>query len=267
MKMLLAGICMCMALIACAEANQSERLSEFLIGMTSGDISDNEEFVPSTLENDCSAFLLESDITASQLVSSVAQLVRDMAVDSAIRTNYYKGRVFSCGLSFLGDYGSRESYDDLAYVITNCVSGGPVDLASYYYCRKNIEENCALGVYDTPRFWALSRTQRDAAVNGLCWAFDARSSSSTVTNRVLALGMKLLPAGESFGHFDSRLTSWWPAYATSSNRYVSAQRALQADPPCASSNYLARVIAELEALPPGTMQMLSTNHLGQAWGE
>ena len=30
---------------------------------------------------------------------------------------------------------------------------------------------------------------------------------------------------------------------------------------------LLGVIAGLEALPPGTMQLLSTNHLGQAWQE
>ena len=56
-------------------------------------------------------------------------------------------------------------------------------------------------------------------------------------------------------------------YARHEVCYVAAQLARQADPPCASSNYLARVIAELEALPPGTMQMLPTNHLGQAWQE
>ena len=56
-------------------------------------------------------------------------------------------------------------------------------------------------------------------------------------------------------------------YARHEVCYVAAQRARAADPPCVSSNYLARVIAGLEALPPGTMQMLPTNHLGQAWQE
>ncbi len=102
---------------------------------------------------------------------------------------------------------------------------------------------------------------------GMFMAFKETRTSHAVTNRIVSLGMKALPRGETFGWFDDRMCEWWPAYATSSNRYLAAQLARQADPPCVSSNYLNRVIAELEALPPGTMQMLSTNHLGQAWQE
>lgn len=249
------------------DMSPQEQLSEFLIGMAADDISDENEFVPTTVENDCSVYLAEHGMTASQLVASVSTLVREMTTDTAVSTNSFVYRVYSCGLAFLSDYAGTDASQIFAYTMTNCVAEEIVDLASYCYCKKNMEVNCGAGIYSSPEFWNIPTPRRARAVDGLCWALDSHGGSAAVTNRILGMTMRLLPKGESFGHFDRRLIAWWPAYATSSNRYVAAQLAREANPPCASSNYLARVIAGLEALPPGTMQMLSTNHLGQAWQE
>ena len=116
--------------------------------------------------------------------------------------------------------------------------------------------------------WAtLESGRRAKAYEGAFRGLNSIVGSSVDTNRVVFIAMKCIEKNIAWRQGDSELCYLWPDYATSSNRYVAAQRALQTIPPPASSNYLNRVIAELEALPPGTMRMLSTNHLGQAWQE
>ena len=116
--------------------------------------------------------------------------------------------------------------------------------------------------------WSTLPFERRAnAYEGVFRGLNSRISTSVETNRVVSIALTCLGRHVAWKESDCEVCYLWSAYATSSNRYVAAQRARAADPPCVSSNYLARVIAELEALPPGTMQMLPTNHLGQAWQE
>ena len=103
--------------------------------------------------------------------------------------------------------------------------------------------------------------------DGMFRGLNARYVKAGMTNKVLSVALGCLNEMGAWKQADFETRFLWPEYATSSNRYLAAQRALQIVPPPASSNYLNRVIAELEALPPGTMHLLSTNHLGTAWSE
>ena len=267
MKQVFALACAVQLLVCPAADNPDVDIEELLLALSSEDVSDEGEFVPTTVENDYSAFLAEKHMTGNQLLNRVGDIVKAAASNVSTATNHFKRRIVSCGLNFLNDYGGTNAYSVYTFVITNAVPEVAVDLASFYSCTKDVEANCASSVYQAQDFWNMSMSQRAPAVLGLTMAFDAKRPSQAVTNRMLAVGMKALPRGESFGQFDSRVVDWWPDYATSSNRYLAAQRALQVVPPPASSNYLNRVIAELEALPPGTMHLLPTNHLGTAWSE
>ena len=168
-------------------------------------------------------------------------------------------------LNILRDYDAFGSKSTFAYCATNCQDTTLAFAAAFCYseCASGAERHCLY------RDIANMPLEIRAEISkGIFRAFSLNGGSGVETNQMALLGLKVISDHlPCWRQADKCISTWWPAYATSSNRYVAAQLARQADPPCASSNYLARVIAELEALPPGTMQMLPTNHLGQAWGE
>ena len=184
--------------------------------------------------------------------------------DMASRTDRAR---FKGALELLDAYSPEDSIETFAFCATNNGDAALVRFATLAYA-KPCGVDARIAFYDSPGVADLSDKLRDSVCKGIVSAFDLNGGDGVSTNKMACFAIRMLSAQIGcWGGLDESLCAWWPAYATSSNRYVAAQRALQADPPRASSNYLARVIAELEALPPGTMQMLSTNHLGQAWGE
>ena len=168
-------------------------------------------------------------------------------------------------LNILRDYDATRSKESFAYCATNSQDEAMTFVSALCYseCASDVER-ASLYVSSVDG----AQGTRDSICRGIVRAFEINGGSGVETNRMALLGLSMLSSQISCWHLvDKDVCVWWPDYATSSNRYVAAQRALQTVPPPASSNYLNRVIAELEALPPGTMRMLSTNHLGQAWQE
>ena len=83
---------------------------------------------------------------------------------------------------------------------------------------------------------------------------------AVVTNR--AVGFFLDIAGSVNGCeivADQTLCSLWQAYTTSSNRYIHVVDGIGRVSNSAVSNCLLNVKSSMEALPPGSMQMLPTN--------
>ena len=181
--------------------------------------------------------------------------------DRATRTRFKEA------IALLDDYAPASSASAFAFCATNCPVPSVIKYCSLAFAKSaGVDE--AVALYGRDNVSQLSQPLRVALCEGVSVAFEVTGGSSSSTNRMVLFGLNVLSERNNYwGQMDETLCCWWPAYATSSNRYVAAQLARQADPPCASSNYLARVIAKLEALPTGTMQMLPTNHLGQAWGE
>ena len=168
-------------------------------------------------------------------------------------------------LNILRDYDAIRSKPTFVYCATNCQDVSLVFASALCYseCASSTERHSLYReIADMPL------EVRTEITRGIIRAFSLNGGSGVETNQMTLLGLNVISDQLScWRQTDKCISVWWPAYATSSNRYVAAQLAREANPPCVSSNYLARVIAGLEALPPGTMQMLSTNHLGQAWQE
>ena len=82
----------------------------------------------------------------------------------------------------------------------------------------------------------------------------------SVTNRAVRFFLDLADCGQwETVRADAALCRLFPGYSTSSNRYVHVETRLPTATSQNMSNYLYQVESELLALPPGTMQMLSTN--------
>ena len=86
------------------------------------------------------------------------------------------------------------------------------------------------------------------------------SYSPAVTNRYIWFSLNALQKDPWGSLFNTMLIDCWPGYATSSNRLASVNQCF-AEGGCSDiiSNEVIKVRNELLALPPGTMQMLSTN--------
>ena len=210
----------------------------------------------------------ELNLTGPQLLSELGSYSTNLATSVAAESDDDDNlRRFSAVLSVLEDTGReiiKEKYRDL---IVNCSNSSVVGMVSCAFAKASEFDS---HVWDLVRCQIpnLTESNRVSALQGVFAAFDAIPLGLQMTNRIVSVALDSMSERWGFwGPLDEEACRHWPAYATSSNRYVAAQLARAADPPCASSNYLNRVIAELEALPLGTMQMLSTNHLGQAWQE
>ena len=197
----------------------------------------------------------------------IREAVTNYARSATVTTNETEKMRLSCGMLLLERYDLTNSLSVFEEIVTNGLAVDVVPEAAFYLGEAN-------GIMSGPvRGWlenawsTLPFERRAKAYAGVFRGLNSRISTSVETNRVVSIALTCLGRHVAWKESDCEVCYLWPAYATSSNRYVAAQLARAADPPCASSNYLARVIAELEALPPGTMQMLPTNHLGQAWQE
>ncbi len=86
-----------------------------------------------------------------------------------------------------------------------------------------------------------------------------------VTNRVVRFFLDVASVGCG-GEIvaDKTLCAFWGGYASSSNRYCHVMSNLAACESQMKTNYLHSVKLQLESLPPGTMQMLSTNQFYNA---
>ena len=214
----------------------------------------------------CGEALATWGVGSNQLFS----VLRDYAVDR-VRTNGFATNRLEVvrvrrALNMLKDYDGVNSAETFLQCATNCGNASVAYSAFRQYALSG-GIDAAIGVLAQESGVGSPETAVFVQ-GGASSAFDDIGGTSTQTNKMISLEMRhILFCRRRWSESDGYVCRWWPDYATSSNRYVAAQRALQAIPPPASSNYLNRVIAELEALPPGTMRMLSTNHLGQAWQE
>ena len=169
-------------------------------------------------------------------------------------------------LNILNDYDGSNSSETFAFCATNSNDASVAYSAARQY-SVNTAADSAISLL-TASVHHVSSGMLNYIQGGVSSAFDDLGGTVVQTNKLISLEMNYIAQNKKrWGESDGYICRWWPDYATSSNRYLAAQRALQVVPPPASSNYLNRVIAELEALPPGTMQLLPTNHLGTAWSE
>ena len=205
-------------------------------------------------------------VESNQLFDILREYAVTVAATDGLITNRTEVLRLRRVLNILNDYDGFNSTDTFLRCATNCCDIS-VAYSSFRQYALNAGVDRAMDVLNTG-IQGVPQERTLCIQGGAASAFDDHGGSTTQTNRMISLEMRnVLQLQNRWSESDGYICRWWPAYATSSNRYVAAQLAREANPPCASSNYLARVIAELEALPPGTMQMLSTNHLGQAWQE
>ena len=222
---------------------------------------------PSSLSELCSAEIAETGMTAVEIYSNLMAVVTNVGVQASLATNENEFAYFSGAAWILDRYGNGRDYvQSLSYVMTNSPVSEVVLLSGYYYARADL--GSCIRLCESGGLSGMPDGLRERAYAGVYNGFNSKESSETRTNEMICVAMSALPSVRmGWGQTDREICRWWPDYATSSNRYLAAQRALQIVPPPASSNYLNRVIAELEALPPGTMHLLPTNHLGTAWSE
>ena len=234
----------------------SPLMDRFLDGIASVDVLPEVDPVPTTLLADYPGIALFDGVESdADFVRLLEVTTTNLAYSATTVTNQDAELRLSTAMMLLGQYSLTNSLPVFAAVVTNGLAVDVVPEAAFYLGEAN-------GIMSGPvRSWLEDEWP------ALAFERRARIASPVETNRVVSIALTCLGRHVAWKESDCEVCFLWPAYATSSNRYVAAQLAREADPPCASSNYLARVIAGLEALPPGTMQMLSTNHLGQAWQE
>ena len=246
----------------------SPLMDRFLDGIASVDVLPEVDPVPTTLLADYPGIALFDGVESdADFVRLLEVTTTNLAYSATTVTNQDAELRLSTAMMLLGQYSLTNSLPVFAAVVTNGLAVDVVPEAAFYLGEAN-------GIMSGPvRSWledewpALAFERRANAYEGVFRGLNSRIASPVETNRVVSIALTCLGRHVAWKESDCEVCFLWPAYATSSNRYVAAQLAREANPPCASSNYLARVIAGLEALPPGTMQMLSTNHLGQAWQE
>ena len=202
----------------------------------------------------------------NQFVDAVRTYCTNICVRGNMSNRLDRAR-FKGTLMLLDEFAQGDSLETFAFCVTNNADPTLAGYSMLAYA-KACDVDGALAFHERAGEALSAEIKKDAVCKGVLSAFVLNGGDVQATNAMVRFGLSALSSRSGcWGALDEHLCDWWPDYATSSNRYVAAQRALQTVPPPASSNYLNRVIAELEALPPGTMRMLSTNHLGQAWQE
>ena len=200
-------------------------------------------------------------------VSQVQEYCTNLCSGCEISSGVERARAKTC-LEILREHGGLLSRLSFAFCATNCTDIDICDIAAYNYAEMVGPVDELVNFFRSDDVQALPLDRLNAISESVLFAFEANGGTSLETNRMISIALEIVAGNRhSWNTADHMVSKWWPDYVTSSNRYLAAVSARNAIPTPTSTNYLNRVISELEALPPGTMQMLSTNHLGAAWNE
>lgn len=261
-------VCLGCVLFAAQVASAGDLMDRFLDGVSSEDVLTEEEPVLTNLVNDYPGIVRFWGITNDvDFVPLLEAKVSSLANSGVTATNADERMRLSTAMLLLSEYNLTNSLPLFSMVVTNGTDESMVEEAAVYVGYGLGASPDLVRFLGSNGFVGMADSRVGAAQSGVFRGINYGKGDALATNRTISIALNCLKDSRTWRSGDCELTYVWPAYATSSNRYVAAQLALRADPLPASSNYLDRVIAELEALPPGTMQMLSTNHLGQAWQE
>ena len=219
-----------------------------------------------SVEAICGSSIDEMSVTTNRFFDVVREYCTNLC-SRAAATNEQQATKCKGALNLLRDYDPLRSNDTFAFCATNSTDATISFVAALSYAEHAGLDQAAELLRSSQENHA-QQMNHAAIGRGIIRSFERHGGSAAETNKAVLIVLDAMDKAYGRWHiFDKSACRWWPDYATSSNRYLAAQRALQVVPPPASSNYLNRVIAELEALPPGTMHLLPTNHLGTAWSE
>ena len=172
-----------------------------------------------------------------------------------------------CALYLLSEFGAPDDLWVQWLVVTNSISDQEVSNASYHYVMGTGLSEETVDLYLGSGINSLPESRRTQALDGMWSSFYHLPQSQTLSNRVVGVCLELLRRGCFLGaRTDGALCRFWPEYGNSSNRYLNVCAALEREADVPASNYFHCAKASLEALPPGTMQLLSTNRFALSLG-
>ena len=214
---------------------------------------------------DYSNILIRAGINADQFMAGTADYIRRKTIVTASSTNREDRLNLIGAIALLGRYGSTNDIATYIYVITNSTQSSAIESAAYHLLRSTNDSRdlqyCVYSRLKNPTEEIVSGLKRGLSMPFLSSSYDAQT-----TNRMLyVLQYNNQYSPRMYAGIDAYLCRWWQGYSTSSNRYQMVMSALMSVPPPSKTNYLNEVRAELESLPAGTMQQISTNFFYNIW--
>ena len=255
-------------LIAAHAEYAEDALDRFLDGIASEDVLPEQDYEPTTPIADYPGIVRCLGVTNdASFIRLIEDKVINLANEKSTVTNADARLRLSAAMLLLHDYSLTNSLPVFMAVVTNTTSESVVEEAAV-----NIGVGCGPSV-ELVRFLRADDCARmqdgllAKAYAGVFRGLNCGNGDEVATNRTISIALRCLGDGRLWFPADVELTYIWGPYSVSSNRYLAALSVRDREHNASLVNYLNRVIAELEALPPGTMQLLPTNHLGTAWSE
>ena len=204
----------------------------------------------------------QSGLTALQLENMVLSTISNRCTSADFFSAAGNNRIAYRGaVGAVGRHCGTNALPTLEYAFANSVGANALDEALAIVRLRGTGHDafsCYRRLFDASNQPGKDRAGDLAIAVSKCVC--ETNQSAAVTNR--AVGFFLEAAWSSIGCevvADQTLCELWGPYATSSNRYVNIGAGIGRVANNAVSGYLLEAKASLEALPPGTMQMLSTN--------
>ncbi len=238
--------------------NLVEKVKERLLCQISIDVFPDGYTAP-TFADWYGGVMRESGCSTNEILSALAYVGTNCCADANSHTNSTDSSIMGAAICHLGRFDlAHDHVGAIYFAVTN-------NAGSHLY-----EETCALvdvlGMghdaflsYDG----LLRRMPLDRAcdITGAVGATVKHGSyPACVTNRTICLFIGALALRKcSPAYADMALCDLWQGYGTSSNRLINLNDGIGQSMPDFILSYLNEKKNELLALPPGTMQMLSTN--------
>ena len=254
-KMILAGILIfSLALSASTDAQLMDR---FLDGIASEDVLSDEEPVYATIGVDYPGIRHHFAVSNDTVFLN---LLRDRVVgssaDASTITNADEKLRLSVGMMLLYRYDLTNSLPSYANIVTNGVCVDMVSECAFYLGYGLGVSTNLLDFLKSDGFSMMEVCRVEEFYDGMFRGLNARYVKAGMTNKVLSVALGCLNEMGAWKQADFETRFLWPEYATSSNRYLAAQRALQIVPPPASSNRKISPTKRRLTVPPVAMRLV-----------
>ncbi len=265
MRLLIMSIALALPVAAVHGRTDREVIADICMTMHSCDLPPEEGCAfPTNLSQLCGNEMQELGVDEPGFRFKVATLLTNIVTTVDVATNVECAAIASGAIFLLSEYGDVGSAGILAYVMTNSLSVSVAGEASLRFARRTLPSG-GLDVYLSPVVAASPPSLKSELYGGLYAGFNAVGGNEALTNRMI--GVALAVMNEKWGCWslsDRNVCRWWPAYSSSSNRYLAVESAIHANSPAISMSHLHNIKGQLEALPAGTMTLLPTNQYSSA---
>jgi len=261
MKKILGAI-VAVVCLTCSATMSDEEALDVLRRVYLAEISIDRPPIPSHMtatnmpfEMAYSNLLRKTGWTARRCIDETCIMISNMCTKAETFEDGPLGYIYAGAVNAVGRHGDALAIPYINYAFDNVVTENAFDEA-FALARLKGLGHAAFELYDSKR---SSRRVEDLALAVRHFTIN-RNISESVTNRTVRFFLNIADGGRWETSLpDSVLCKMFPGYSTSSNRYEHIVSRIPTATSLNMSNELFAVKSELLALPPGTMQLLSTN--------